>query len=515
MRALFIAAGTALLLCKIAVAGELKAEVTRYSQRNFAEFLELLSIPDVASEPRDIQRNAIFLEAAFRKRGFEARQVSNPAQRPAVFAEYTTRIAGAKTILFYIHFDGQPVIPGDWAQRDPFEPVVKKRDAGGQWTAVDRALLSSQPLDPELRVFARSASDDKAPIMMMLTAIDILRAQGRSPAVNIKVILDGEEEISSPSLAGMAAANRGLFAADAFVILDGPVHESGRPTLAFGNRGVTQATLTVFGARSPLHSGHYGNYAPNPAMRLARLLATMKDDDGRVLIPGYYDGVEITPAEREVLANTGDDEVALRRRLGIADADKVGTSYQLALQYPSLNVRGMASAGVGSKAANVVPGEAVAEIDIRTTPETDGRHLYALIREHIERQGYHLVDGPPTDDDRARYARLASFRLGDVEAAQRMPMDSAVGRWALLALQSPTGPAPQAEPVRIRMMGGTVPTDVLVSALGMPFVLVPTVNTDNNQHAHDENLRVGNFITGTETIYSLLTTAFPAGGRVD
>ena len=286
------------------------------------------------------------------------------------------------------------------------------------------AQLSGVPLDPELRVFARAASDDKAPIMMMLTAIDMLRADGRSPAFNVKVILDGEEEISSPSLAGMAAANRELFAADALVILDGPVHDSGRPTLAYGNRGVTQATLTVFGPRNPLHSGHYGNYVPNPAMRLARLLATMKDDDGRVLIPGYYDGVEFTPADREALASTGDDEVALRKRLGIADAEKVGASYQLALQYPSLNVRGMASAGVGDKAANIVPSEAVAELDIRTTPETDGRHLFAMVREHIQRQGFHLVDGQPTDDDRQRYARLASFRLGEVEAAQRMPMDS-------------------------------------------------------------------------------------------
>ncbi len=513
MRASFTAICSSLLLCRAAIAGDLEAEVTRFSQRNFAEFLELLSIPNVASEPRDIQRNAAFLEEAFRKRGFEVKRVNNPAQRPAVFAEYPDRVAGAKTILFYIHFDGQPVIPEEWAQTDPFEPVVRKPGAGGQWLNVDRSTLSADPLNPELRVFARAASDDKAPIMMMLTAIDMLRAKSLAPAVNIKVILDSEEEIGSPSLAGMAAANGDLFAADALVILDGPVHGSGRPTLAYGNRGVTQATLTVFGPKNPLHSGHYGNYAPNPAIRLGRLLATMKDDDGRVLIPGYYDGVEITAADREVLARTGDDEVALRKRLGIAEAEKVGASYQLAIQYPSLNVRGMASAGVGDKAANIVPSEAVAEFDMRTTPETDGRHLFALIREHIERQGYHLVEGQPTDDDRQRYARLASFRLGEVEAARRMPMDSAIGQWALHALQSPTGPSSGAEPVRIRMMGGTVPTDVLVTALRMPFILVPTVNPDNNQHARDENLRLGNFITGTETVYSLLTTAFPATGQ--
>ena len=510
MRTVIVATGVLLLLCRTATAGDLEAEVTRFSQRNFGEFLDLLAIENGAAEPRDIRLNAAFLEEAFRRRGFDVTQASNPAGRPAVFAEYKDQVAGAKTILLYMHFDGQPVIPAEWAQDNPFAPIVKKRDANGDWKEVRREQLFDETPDPELRVFARSASDDKAPIMMLLTAVDMLRAQGKTPAIHIKVLLDGEEEIGSPSLAGMAQANQSLFAADAMAMLDGPVHESGRPTLAFGNRGVTQATLTVFGPRNPLHSGHYGNYAPNPAMRLARLLATMKDDDGRVLIPGYYDGVELTPTDREILARTGDDEPALRKRLGIAQAEKVGESYQMAMQYPSLNVRGMASAAVGDKAANVLPGAAVAELDMRTTPETDGRRLYALIRQHIERQGYHLVDGLPTDDDRARYDRLASFRLGDMEAAQRMPMDAAVGRWALQALRSSTAPMPLSEPVRIRMMGGTLPTDVLVHALELPFVLVPTVNADNNQHARDENLRIGNFITGTETIYSLLTTPFPA-----
>src|SRR5205823_8424620 len=159
--------------------------------------------------------------------------------------------------------------------------------------------------------------------------------------------------------------------------------------------------------------------------------------------------------------------------------------------YPSLNVRGMASAGVGAKAANIIPSEAVAELDLRTTPETDGRRLFDLIRHHVEAQGYHLVDAPPTDVDRARYEKLATLKLGPVQAAERVPMDSPVGRWAVTALTARgSGDTPTTELVRIRMMGGTVPTDVLVDALRLPFVLVPTVNPDNNQHSHDENLRM-------------------------
>jgi acetylornithine deacetylase/succinyl-diaminopimelate desuccinylase-like protein len=485
------------------------AATVEAAQRNLPEFLALLRIPNVAAEPADIQRNAAFLVESFRKRGFDAQLLDNAAHRPLVLAQLGRPRAGARTVLFYAHFDGQPVTPADWEQKSPFDPVVKTRDSNGKWAPVDTARLTQQPFDPELRLFARSASDDKAPIIMLLTAVDMLKAQRRTPAVNVKVLLDSEEEIGSPSLAEVVAANRKLFDSDSLVVLDGPQHASGRPTIVFGNRGTAQAVLTVFGPRAPLHSGHFGNYAPNPAMRLASLLASMKDDQGRVLIPGYYDGIQLTAADRAEFEATGDDEGAIRDRIGIARAESVGQSYQEALQYPSLNVRGMASATVGARAANIVPSEAVAELDLRTTPEADGKRLFELVKQHIQKQGYHLVDAPPTDEERARHDKLAMFKLGDVEAAQRMPMDAPVGRWAYTALKTTPAARAGADPVRIRMMGGTVPTDVLVGALKLPFVLVPTVNGDNNQHAHDENLRMGHFISGTETILAMLTTPYP------
>ncbi len=503
--------GLGLLLLMLAFPSQARDwddQVVKAAQKNFPEFLDLLAIADVADNPADIQRNAAFLQQAFTRRGFKTQLLANPANRPLVLAELKAAAAGAKTLLLYIHFDGQPVIAEEWAQKSPFDPVVKQRDEGGAWHEVAREKLLAQPFDPELRVFARAASDDKAPIAMLLTAIDMLTAQGKAPASNIKVILDSEEEIGSPSLAGVVKANAAAFKADALIILDGPVHGSGRPTLVFGNRGIAQATLVVYGPRSPLHSGHFGNYVPNPALRLAALLASMKDDSGRVLVEGYYDGIALTAGERAVLAATGDDEAALRKRAGIARAESVGATYQEALQYPSLNVRGMVSAAVGAKAANIVPSEATAELDLRTTPETDGRRLFDLIRKHIEKQGYHLTDGPPSDADRATYDKLASFRLGSVQSAERTPMDSPLARWAVAALKSATAPDPGGDPVRIRMMGGTVPTDVLVDALHLPFIGVPTVNADNNQHAHDENLRIGNFISGTQTLYSLLVTPF-------
>jgi len=240
-------------------------------------------------------------------------------------------------------------------------------------------------------------------------------------------------------------------------------------------------------------------------MRLATLIAGMKDDDGRVRIAGWYDGVSLTDADRAVLAETGDDEPALLKRIGVAKPEAVGKTYQEALQFPSLNVRGMASASVGAKAANIVPSDATAELDFRTTPETDGHRLVELMRKYIEQQGYHLVDGAPSDADRATYDKLASFTPGAVQKAERTALDSPVGAWAYAAIRAAN---PATDPVRIRMLGGTLPTDVLVEALRAPWVIVSTVNADNNQHAHDENLRVGNLVSGTETIYSLLTTAY-------
>jgi acetylornithine deacetylase/succinyl-diaminopimelate desuccinylase-like protein len=477
-------------------------------QKNFGEFLDLLAIPNVADVPADIRRNADFVKRAFERRGFDAQLLANPADRPLVFAKLDG-MPGAKTILFYIHLDGQPVVPEEWAQPSAFDAVVKRRDAGGAWQPVGRDALDAKPLDRELRVFARSASDDKAPILMMLTAVDLLKASGKTPAFNVSVVVDSEEEIGSPSLAGVVAANASLFRSDALVILDGPAHPSGRPTLVFGNRGIAQAKLVVYGPPAPLHSGHFGNYAPNPAFRLATLLAGMKDDDGRVRIAGWYDGIVLTDADRAEMAASGDDEAALTKRTGVAKPEKVGATYQESLQYPSLNVRGMASASIGAKAANIVPSDATAELDFRTTPENDGRHLFELAKRYIESKGYHLVDGAPTDADRAKYERLASFTLGSVEKAERTPMDSPLGQWAYRAVHSNAGPNPAVDPVRIRMMGGTVPTDVLVDALHLPFLMIPTVNADNNQHAHDENVRVGHLVSGTQTIYALLTTPYP------
>jgi acetylornithine deacetylase/succinyl-diaminopimelate desuccinylase-like protein len=493
--------------------------IQKAAQASFPEFLEFLSLPNDAVNAADIQKNADWLEAAFRKRGFQTRPLTNK-DKPLVFAEYARKTENAKTILFYMHFDGQPVVPEKWAQASPWVPAVKRLKAAATSSApalraftpsqaTEAHLLYAETLDPELRIFARSASDDKAPIMMFLSAIDLLKEKGIEPAINIKVLVDSEEEKNSPGIAAVSAANRDLLSADAILIHDGPMHPSNRPTMIFGNRGVAFLRLTVYGPKTDLHSGHYGNYVPNPAQRLAALLASMKDEDGRVKVAGYYDGVRLTDDERSMLAAVPEDEETLKKRLGIAKAEKVGRNYQEALQYPSLNIRGFASAQVGEKASNIVPATATAELDLRTTPGASAAYLTGLVKEHIRSQGYYLIGRAPTDEERAAHDKIASAVEGDGSDAAFTDTGAKVGAWVESALEKTLGNAQEtAKVVKIRMMGGTVPTDKLVGTLNLPFVIVPLVNSDNNQHTHNENLRIGHYLEGIRAFTGLLQMPF-------
>jgi acetylornithine deacetylase/succinyl-diaminopimelate desuccinylase-like protein len=486
-----------------------RQQIEAAARASFPEYLELLALPNDAVAAADVLANAEWLQRAFARRGFAVRPLPNDG-RPLVYAEYRAPQADAGTVLFYMHFDGQPVVAEQWAQPNPWIPVVKRRNAEGAWEAVATETLQTLPLDPELRVFARAAADDKGPIMMFLAAFDALQASGLAPAIHVKVLLDSEEEKGSPGIAAVARANAELLRADGLLIHDGPVHESDRPTLVFGNRGVTEVTLTVYGPQKPLHSGHYGNYVPNPAQRLAGLLATMKDDDGRVTVAGYYDTIALTAEERAILAAVGDDELAIRQRVGVARADAVGRNYQEALQYPSLNIRGLQSAAVGDKVANIVPHMAVAELDLRTTPEAGPGYLTGLLEKHIRAQGWYIAAGEPSAAERASHDKILSMVVGEGSQAARTPMDAPLGEWVHDVLREIHGAG--APPVRIRMMGGSLPTDRLVEALKLPFVIVPLVNADNNQHSFDENLRMGHYLDGVRSIIGLLRTPYRVPG---
>jgi acetylornithine deacetylase/succinyl-diaminopimelate desuccinylase-like protein len=321
-----------------------------------------------------------------------------------------------------------------------------------------------------------------------------------TPDFNIKVIVDSEEELGSPNLPAAVERYRDALAADMLVIFDGPRHPTNLPTLTFGARGIATITLTVYGPRVPQHSGHYGNWAPNPAFRLTQILASMKDEFGRVTIPGFYDGVVLDDATRAVLARVPDDETAIKQQLGIVETDSVGATLQEARQYPSINIRGMASGWVGEQRRTIVPSFATAEIDVRLVKESDPERLLGLLRRHIEGLGYYVIDREPTEAERQSRPRIATFTSNISYAAYRTEMDSDIGHWLTDAMVHLFGE----EPIKIRTSGGSIPISPFVATLDVPAVTVPTVNPDNNQHSPNENLRLGNFVEGVQVMLAIL-----------
>jgi acetylornithine deacetylase/succinyl-diaminopimelate desuccinylase-like protein len=363
-------------------------------------------------------------------------------------------------------------------------------------------LATRTTFEADQRIYARAASDDKSPIVALLAALDALKANGLRPSSNIRVILDGEEEAGSPSLVPAIGRYRDKLVADAVFILDGPLHPSGRPTIVYGHRGILPLRLTTYGPKVALHSGHYGNWVPNPAMRLAQLLATMKGDDGRVLVKGFYDGLPpLTAEEQAILDAVPDDPAALQALYGIAGPERPGLKLQEALQYPSLNVRGLSSAFVGADARTVVPATATAEIDIRLVKETTGDRLSELVVAHIRAQGWHVVSADPDDATRAKHRKIVKVERAPGANGFRTSPLLPISKQVASSMQDVFG----APPVQLRTSGGTVPIAPFIEALGFPAISLPNVNFDNNQHGENENLRLGHFFRAITTMAALLT----------
>jgi len=484
MRFLIVAA-VWLLVAAPAGAQDLRQQVGGYVAGHRSaivqELMELLAIPNVAADKPNIRRNADHLQRLLTRHGLQA-EILDTTGNPLVFARTPPR-AALPTLLFYCHYDGQPVDVKQWQQSDPWEPVTRGEGS-------------------ETRIYARSASDDKAPIVALLAALDALHAAGTDPTVNVKLILDGEEEASSPSLVPAIARYKDRLAADLMVILDGPGHPSGRPTIAYGARGIVTLDLTVFGPKSGVHSGNYGNWIPNPAMRLAALLASMKDDSGRVTVPGYYDAVPpFSPEERAILDAVPEEDARMLSAFGVAAPEAAFPRLQDALQYPTLNVRGLASSFVGANARTIIPDRATAALDLRLVKETSADDLIARLRAHVEAQGYHLVDRDPDAATRAQYGKLARLAAnGQSLSAFRTPIGDPHARAVVASLTRTFGQPP----VQLRTLGGTVPIAPFIDAIGFPAILMPIVNFDNNQHEENENLRLSTFFDGIVAIAAVL-----------
>ena len=467
-----------------------------------SEFLELLSIPNVASNREGIARNAGVISQMMEKRGLAPKLLhgSDKSAPPLIYGEWIS--PGVKrTIVFYAHYDGQPTDPSKWTGSEPWKPVIRTGplERGASIIPVPRP---GTPINPEYRVYARSASDDKAGVMAFLAAIDALKASSLTPTVNIKLVFDGEEEAGSPHVADIIGANRDLLKSDGWIICDGPVHQSGRKEVVYGVRGDVNVDLTLYGANRPLHSGHYGNWAPNPAQLLVRLLASMKDETGRVLVRGWYD--DVTPLgalEKKAIRDLPPFDDSLRMQLGFAKPDGGGRSLAELINEPSLNINGIVSAETGPGARNVIPTTASATLDLRIVRSVDYRRQVERLVSHIERQGFTVLDRAPTPEERLKFARIATVKQrGGGYNAERTPMNLPLSQSVLAAVQS----AFPGRTLAIPTLGGSLPLSIIGEALHVPTITVPIANYDNNQHAEDESIRLQNLWDGIEIMAALM-----------
>ena len=458
---------------------------------------QFLTLPNDGNFPEQIAANLAWCDSAFSALNFRT-QVIETEGAPLLFAEKIVRKKG-KSVLFYLQIDGQPVDTTKWFQPNPFIPVLKEKK-DGKWEIIDFEKLKEH-IDFDWRIFARSSSDSKGPAMSFLTALQILDAKNINPEFNVKVIMDFQEELGSPHLPKAVAQNRELMDAEMLFIMDGTRHLSNLPTLTYGARGIATATLRIFGPKYGLHSGQYGNFAPNPVFEASRLIASMKDERGKVTIPGFYDGVQLTESDKRSLAAIPENLDSTLVNLGIAAPDEVAPTYQEALQYPSLNIRGMKSAWVEKEVRTIIPSEVIIEIDMRLVPETPGERQVELLKKHIEKIGYHLVDSLPSNAERSTYPKLASFKYRLGSQPFRTDMDSSIGLFLNSALNKVFGN----NIVNMRTTGGSQPMAPFIKTLEIPAVSIRIPNPDNAIHGPNENLRLGNYREGIMSCLAILT----------
>ena len=448
------------------------------------QFQLFLSIPNVAVDAANLRKNADFLVAQLQQRGAEAKLLTDPALPidvpPVVYGEIKTPGA-RRTIVFYAHYDGQPVTPSEWDTGQPFTPIIKQ-------------------VDGEPRVYARGAGDDKAAIFAQLTALSALQAAHIPLKANIRFVWEGEEEAGSAHLEQILMANRDLIHGDIWLVCDGPVDQTRRQTLIFGARGDAHLQITVYGPNRSLHSGHYGNWAPNPAMMLAQLLAGMKDANGRVLIPHFYDGITpLGPIEKRALANAPVNDELLRQELALGHTDGGGKHLLELLNEPSLNINGISSGQTGAHSTNSIPPTATVNLDLRLVVGNDWKTQQQRVIDYVRTQGYFITSAPPTREELLAHPMVAFIQADPGEDASRTPMDLPIAADVIKAVESARGKV-----ILLPTFGGTVPLDAMERAANTRTITVPIANHDDNQHAANENLRLQNLWDGIETMAALI-----------
>jgi len=454
-----------------------------------AQLDELVRLRSVAADPATLNATAAKLKGLLDARGFKTALFTAPGAPPLVYGLYD--VGAKRTVVFYAHYDGQPVTPSQWSG-DPFTPVMRADGRDVDWKAVRGSF------NPDWRLHGRAAADDKAAIVALLAGFDTLKAAGRKPRVNIKVVWEGEEEHGSPHLAEILKSHAADLRADLWLIGDGPLHQSRTPTLYFGARGSLSLEATIYGPMRALHDGHYGNWVPNPAAMAAQLIAQMRGPDGAILIPGFADDARpLTEAERAAIARLPNVEDGLRREFGIGGGES-GEGLTLSTMRPALNIRGLRSGQVGAEAANAIPVDAQVSIDFRLVPGQTVQGVRAKVETFLKARGWTLATDVPDAAARAAHPRLIRLAWGGGYPALRSDMTTPAAR-AVIAAASGKAPA-----TILPMMGASVPIYLFDDIFHAPVIGLPISNHDNNQHAANENLRLGNLWDGIATYAAMM-----------
>ncbi|MDQ6626694.1 MAG: M20/M25/M40 family metallo-hydrolase [Verrucomicrobiota bacterium] len=459
-----------------------------------SEFAELCAIPNLASDAAGIERNVAAIRTMCEKRGLSVRLLTVEGAPPIIVADLAAPDA-TQTIAFYAHYDGQPVDRARW-KSDPWKPTM--RDAHSR----DVDWRGAKQIDPEWRLYARSAGDDKAPIIAMLAAVDALREAKIQPSANLRFVFEGEEEAGSPHLGAYLAKYPEVLRPNAWILCDGPVHQSRRMELFFGARGITEVELTVYGPSKGLHDGHYGNWVPNPAAALANLIASLRDENGRILIDGFYEKVRPpTAAEKQAVANVPDIEADLRREFQIGSVEGGGKALNELLMLPALNVRGIEAGHVGKQASNTIATEARASIDFRLVPDLTPESIKPLFEKHLTARGYHIVNEEPDAATRLAHPKLVRVEWGSGYPSARTALDLPLSR-EVAAIMRAMG----RDPVLLPTSGGSIPMYLFQQPNNTPVIGLPIANHDDNQHAADENMRLQNLWDGIEVFAALFSS---------
>ena len=441
-------------------------QIDRYIDDQMPSFLEdlrrLARIPSVSSRGEHMDTAATLVAELLTEAGFVA-QVLPTSGFPVVFADSGAHATSPKTLLCYNHYDVQPPEPLDLWNSPPFEPT--ERDG---------------------RLYARGVADDKGPLISRIAAMRAVRAVTGSLPSRVKFLVEGEEEISSPSLESFIEQQRDLLAADACVWEFGGVNEEGRPLLVLGLRGICYVEYRVRTMARDAHSGGAHNL-PNAAWRLVRALATLKGDGERIRIPGFYDDVRPpTEEEQRLLEQMPSDEEYMRATLDVREfvSGHTGLEYKQAVYQPTANIAGLSAGWEGPGSKTVIPAYAMAKMDFRLVPDQDPRDIVAKLRRHLDAEGFADVE----------VVLLGGERAGTTSVME--PFVQLTARTAEEVYGTPTIIQP--------LMGGSGPMHAFREYLHTPIVSLGPGDAQGNAHAPNESISLAHFRQGTRHMAHLL-----------